>query len=117
MEKEEDEEAEKEEEEDEGTLQVDCLHCPRVLHACGPDRKYLKGFAWEETATSDNSSKFYITRNHFRRSQDVSCSGAAPDRGAQRQERPNWNYRLSARGLQGSRQVRACDWTLAVERQ
>ena len=117
VEKEEDEEAEKEEEEDEGALQVDCLHCPRVLHACGPDRKYLKGFAWEETATSDNSSKFYITRNHFRRSQDVSCSGAAPDRGAQRQERPNWNYRLSARGLQGSRQVRACDWTLAVERQ
>ena len=60
MEKEEDEEAEKEEEEDEGALQVDCLHCPRVLHPCGPDRKYLKGFAWEETATSDNSSKFNI---------------------------------------------------------
>ena len=116
VEKEEDEEAEKEEEEDEGALQVDCPHCPRVLHPCGPDRKYLKGFAWEETATSDNSSKFYIIRNHFRRSQDVSCSGAALDRGAQRQERPYWNHRLSARSLQGSRQVRGCDWALAVKR-
>ena len=42
VEKEEDEEAEKEEEEDEGALQVDCLHCPRVLHPCGLDRKNLK---------------------------------------------------------------------------
>ena len=115
MEEEEDEEAEKEEEEDEGALQVDFLHCPRVLHPCGPDRKYLKGLAWEDTTTSDNSSKFYIIRNLFRRSQDVSCSGAAPNWGAQRQERPNWNHRLSARGLQGSRQVRACDWTLVIK--
>ena len=37
VEEEEDEEAEKEEEEDEGALQVDFLHCPRVLHPCGPD--------------------------------------------------------------------------------